>query len=118
MKPLSSSVRKGDVKVEVGRWRPTREGDFPPVAAVLAANLWRLPCYHEVRERLKRPAPVVSVHSGGAFKTLSISGSGDSLAMGDRMDEEDEAGGPAEVCLVDSAMSALGSGFLNVLSVP
>ena len=59
-----------DIKVITGTWRWSSTSPWPPISSVLKCPLWRLDEYQDIRERLKRPAPEVSITTGGEFITI------------------------------------------------
>ena len=68
----SMLLNRMDIKVTTGIWKWSASSPWPPLSSVLKCPLWQSPDYQDVRDRLKRPAPEVSVTTGGEFITIDI----------------------------------------------
>ena len=48
----------------------TEEKPYPDLQTILAVPLWKDESYHQLRERLRKPAPTVDIQEGGSFITM------------------------------------------------
>lgn len=66
----SSLINKNDIKILPGKWEWTAAQPWPPLSSVLKTPLWSSDHYAALRERLLRPAPQLSMVTGGQFVTI------------------------------------------------
>ena len=90
-----SLAARNDIRVAVGNWKWTVGNQFPPVKLIQKVQFWCHDRYADLRERLRRPAPILTVLPGGEFGSCQLVGASEQLAEDDDMETIWEGEGPA-----------------------